>query len=97
LHYFVPHKPRFPAVLCAKRSKLPGKSNCIIPWADNALLARKLYDDYGVITRCGLHCSPLAHQCAGSFPGGSLRFSFGFETTEAEIDAALRALEDLRI
>jgi selenocysteine lyase/cysteine desulfurase len=67
------------------------------PWADNALLARKLYDDYGVITRCGLHGSPLAHQCAGSFPSGSLRFSFGFETTEAEIDTALRALGDVRI
>jgi cysteine desulfurase family protein len=65
------------------------------PWADNALLARKLYDDYGIITRCGLHCAPLAHRCAGSFPGGSLRFSFGFETTEEEIDTALRALEEL--
>jgi selenocysteine lyase/cysteine desulfurase len=65
------------------------------PWADNALLARKLYDDYGIITRCGLHCAPLAHQRAGTFPGGSLRFSFGFETTEAEIDTALKALEEL--
>jgi selenocysteine lyase/cysteine desulfurase len=63
------------------------------PWFDNALLARKLYDDYGIITRCGLHCAPLAHQCAGSFPAGSLRFSFGFETTEEEIDAAVRALD----
>jgi cysteine desulfurase family protein len=62
------------------------------PWFDNALLARKLYDDYGIITRCGLHCAPLAHQCAGTFPAGSLRFSFGFETTEGEIDTALKAL-----
>jgi cysteine desulfurase family protein len=64
------------------------------PWFDNALWARKLYDDYGIITRCGLHCAPLAHQCAGTFPGGTLRFSFGFETTEAEINAALKALEE---
>jgi selenocysteine lyase/cysteine desulfurase len=64
------------------------------PWSDNALLARKLYDDYGIITRCGLHCSPLAHQCAGTFPAGSLRFSFGFETTAEEIDTALGALEE---
>lgn len=64
------------------------------PWFDNALLARKLYDGYGLITRCGLHCAPLAHRCAGTFPGGSLRFSFGFETTEAEINMALKALEE---
>lgn len=64
------------------------------PWSDNALLARKLYDDYGIITRCGLHCAPLAHHCAGTFPAGSLRFSFGFETTEAEIDTALEALAE---
>jgi cysteine desulfurase family protein len=64
------------------------------PWFDNALLARKLYDDYGIITRCGLHCAPLAHQCAGTFPAGSLRFSFGFETTEADINTALKALEE---
>jgi selenocysteine lyase/cysteine desulfurase len=65
------------------------------PWSDNALLARKLYDDYGIITRPGLHCSPLAHRCAGTFPGGSLRLSFGFETTEEEIDTALGALEKI--
>jgi selenocysteine lyase/cysteine desulfurase len=64
------------------------------PWFDNALLAQKLYDDYGIITRCGLHCSPLAHQCAGTFPQGALRFSFGYETTEEEIDTALKALEE---
>jgi selenocysteine lyase/cysteine desulfurase len=63
------------------------------PWFDNALLARKLFDDYRIITRCGLQCSPLAHQCAGTFPGGTLRFSFGFDTTEAEIDQALKGLE----
>jgi selenocysteine lyase/cysteine desulfurase len=64
------------------------------PWFDNALLAQKLYDDYGIITRCGLHCSPLAHQCAGAFPQGALRFSFGYETTAEEVDTALKALAE---
>ncbi|MDR3145374.1 MAG: aminotransferase class V-fold PLP-dependent enzyme [Treponema sp.] len=65
------------------------------PAWDNAVLARRLFDEYGIITRCGLHCSPLAHQSAGTFPEGSLRFSFGYETTEGEIDTAVRALENL--
>ncbi|MDR1950218.1 MAG: aminotransferase class V-fold PLP-dependent enzyme [Spirochaetaceae bacterium] len=65
------------------------------PGLDNARLARRLYDEYGIITRCGLHCSPLAHQSAGTFPEGTLRFSFGYDTTEEEIDIALKALENL--
>jgi selenocysteine lyase/cysteine desulfurase len=65
------------------------------PGWDNALLARRLFDEYGIITRCGLHCSPLAHQSAGTFPEGSLRFSFGYDNTEEEIDTAAGALENL--
>lgn len=63
-----------------------------VPGVDLALLARRLYDDHGIITRSGLHCSPLAHRTAGTFPKGTLRFSFGRETTEEEIDTALAAV-----
>jgi cysteine desulfurase family protein len=65
------------------------------PSHDSAALARRLYEEYGILTRCGLHCAPLAHQCAGTFPAGTLRFSFGPETTPLDIDTALHALETL--
>jgi selenocysteine lyase/cysteine desulfurase len=65
------------------------------PRYDCALLARDLYGEYGVIARPGLHCAPLAHRSAGSYPEGTLRFSFGPETREKDIDAALAALESL--
>jgi cysteine desulfurase family protein len=64
---------------------------------DSAMITQKLYSDYGILTRCGLHCAPLAHQCAGTFPEGTIRFSFGRETTEAQIDAAVTALECLSL
>ncbi|GHV27767.1 class V aminotransferase [Spirochaetia bacterium] len=54
-----------------------------------------LFENHGIITRSGLHCSPLAHKTAGTFPGGTVRFSFGSGTTEAEIDAILEALAGL--
>jgi selenocysteine lyase/cysteine desulfurase len=57
--------------------------------------ALRLFEKYGIITRSGQHCSPLAHKTAGTFPGGTLRFSFGRETTEAEIDTMLEALSAL--
>ncbi|MDR0553484.1 MAG: aminotransferase class V-fold PLP-dependent enzyme [Treponema sp.] len=66
-----------------------------IPGCDAGELARRLFDGWGIITRSGLHCSPLAHKTAGTFPGGTVRFSFGRGTTEAEIDAILEAIADL--
>jgi selenocysteine lyase/cysteine desulfurase len=65
------------------------------PAHDSGVLARDLYDTHGIITRSGLHCSPLAHRTAGTFPEGTVRFSFGWESTEEEIDTALAALEQL--
>ncbi|MDR1232081.1 MAG: aminotransferase class V-fold PLP-dependent enzyme [Spirochaetaceae bacterium] len=55
-------------------------------------ISRQLFEDHGIITRSGLHCSPLAHKTAGTFPTGTVRFSFGRGTTEAEIDTILKAL-----
>ena len=51
--------------------------------------------DYGILTRPGLHCAPLAHQALGTFPQGSVRFSFGYFTTAAEVDAALLAIQKI--
>ncbi|MCL2865394.1 MAG: selenocysteine lyase SclA [Lachnospiraceae bacterium] len=58
-------------------------------------LSFRLYNEYGIMTRSGLHCAPAAHQVAGTFPGGAVRFSFGYDTTEEEIGIAVRALREL--
>lgn len=60
--------------------------------ADQGEAAFRLERDYGILTRSGLHCSPLAHQTFGTYPGGSVRFSFGCFTTAQEVDAALAAI-----
>ncbi|MBN1531226.1 MAG: aminotransferase class V-fold PLP-dependent enzyme [Spirochaetes bacterium] len=52
-------------------------------------------DDRGVRCRAGLHCAPLAHRTIGTFPVGTVRFSFGVYNTEGEIDAALEALREM--
>ncbi|MFZ3110650.1 MAG: aminotransferase class V-fold PLP-dependent enzyme, partial [Rectinemataceae bacterium] len=50
----------------------------------------------GIIVRMGLHCAPAAHRSIGTFSaGGTIRFSPGFFTTEAEIDETIRAMEDI--
>ena len=59
---------------------------------DNAEAAFELEMDYGILTRCGLHCAPSAHKTLDTFPRGTVRFSLGFASTEADIDAALEAI-----
>lgn len=62
---------------------------------DCGILSQQLFERYKIITRSGLHCAPLAHKSIGTFPKGTLRFSFGLYTASDEIDYALSALKAL--
>ena len=42
---------------------------------DNGEMAFRLEQEYGIATRCGLHCAPTAHQTIGTYPQGTVRFS----------------------
>ncbi len=59
-------------------------------------IANRLDKNYGVMVRAGLHCSPWAHKAVGTYPGGSVRFSFGYFNTTDEVDAALSALREIK-
>lgn len=65
------------------------------PQRDNAEVADLLEREFGILTRCGLHCAPSAHKTLGTFPHGVVRFSLGYATTEADVDAALSAIRSL--
>ena len=54
--------------------------------------AFELDDQFGLMTRVGLHCAPSAHMTLGTYPTGTIRFSFGWWNTEAHVDRALDAL-----
>lgn len=61
-------------------------------------LAQTAYEldvQYGIMTRVGLHCAPSAHQTLGTFPTGTIRFSFGWWNTGEEAAQALQALDEL--
>jgi cysteine desulfurase/selenocysteine lyase len=57
-----------------------------------ATVARLLDDEWGVMTRAGLHCSPAAHRSLGTAPEGTLRFSWGCDTSDRDIDIAVEAV-----
>ncbi len=58
-------------------------------------VAYHLSDPYNIMCRAGLHCAPMAHETMGTFPGGTVRFSFGVFNTKEEIDYAVSALEEI--
>ena len=62
---------------------------------DNADVAFQLEEEYGILVRCGLHCAPDAHKTLGTFPEGTVRFSFSEYTTEEEMETALKAIRTL--
>lgn len=63
--------------------------------AELSQAAFELDDRYGIQTRVGLHCAPAAHKTLGSFPTGSIRFSFGWSNTAGDADRALAALSEV--
>ncbi|MCL0036627.1 cysteine desulfurase, partial [Dehalococcoidia bacterium] len=55
-------------------------------------VAMRLEEEYDILCRPGLQCAPIAHKTLGTFPGGTVRVSPGYFTTEDEADIVLRAV-----
>ena len=62
---------------------------------DNAEVSFLLETEYGILTRCGLHCAPDAHRAFGTFPKGTVRFSFSPANTISDMNAAAEAIAKL--
>lgn len=52
-------------------------------------------EKWGILCRPGLHCAPSAHRTLGTFPQGTIRFSFGFFNTADDIHQAVEAIRYL--
>ncbi|MEG1924428.1 MAG: aminotransferase class V-fold PLP-dependent enzyme [Ruthenibacterium sp.] len=84
---------RVPGLFAENKRAAVVSADCI--GKDNAEIAYRLEQEYGILTRCGLHCAPRAHQTIGTFPQGSIRFSFGFWNTPQQVEKALCALQKI--
>ncbi|MDZ4159047.1 MAG: aminotransferase class V-fold PLP-dependent enzyme [Anaerolineaceae bacterium] len=58
-------------------------------------VGQRLDEEFGILCRVGLHCSPAAHRTIGTFPAGTVRFGLGVFNTPAEIETALAAVRSL--
>ena len=62
---------------------------------DSSSLADRLAQDYDIATRAGLHCAPRMHAALGTLERGAVRVSFGWYTTDDEVDAAASAVSEI--
>ncbi len=55
-------------------------------------VGEQLNEACDIMVRTGLHCAPGAHKTLGTFPTGTVRFSFGNFSTKDEVDVAIKAI-----
>ncbi|KMZ52582.1 aminotransferase class V-fold PLP-dependent enzyme [Dorea sp. D27] len=62
---------------------------------DNSIITFRLEQEYGIMTRVGLHCAPMAHKSLHTYPQGTVRFAFGTDNKIEEIDCCVSAFREL--
>src|SRR5690606_32817927 len=63
---------------------------------DPTELAMVLESNYGILTRPGIHCAPLAHRALGTLEqGGTTRFSFSPFLSKQDVKFATDALAEI--
>lgn len=55
----------------------------------------RLDEEYDIMCRVGLHCSPAAHKTIGTFPVGTIRFSMSYFNTIEEVGRAILAIKNI--
>jgi cysteine desulfurase/selenocysteine lyase len=55
----------------------------------------RLDEEYGIMSRVGLHCAPAAHRTIGSFPAGTVRFGLSYLNTAPEVQMAVEAVREI--
>jgi cysteine desulfurase / selenocysteine lyase len=55
----------------------------------------RLDEEFGILSRVGLHCAPAAHRTVGTFPEGTVRLALGVGTTREEIASVIEAIKKI--
>jgi len=63
--------------------------------SDSSEVAFILDHSFQIAVRSGFHCSPLAHESAGTMERGAVRASVGYFTTDEEVDRLVQAVKEI--
>lgn len=59
---------------------------------DSVRVANEMSEKYNIAVRGGLHCAPMAHKMLKTEKTGTVRLSFGYFNTKAEVKRAIDAI-----
>ncbi|WP_420832436.1 aminotransferase class V-fold PLP-dependent enzyme [Paenibacillus periandrae] len=62
---------------------------------DSSEVAFILDQTFNIAVRAGYHCTPLAHEAAGTLERGAVRASVGYFTTGEEVDRLVAAVKEI--
>ncbi|MDF2720760.1 MAG: aminotransferase class V-fold PLP-dependent enzyme [Paenibacillus sp.] len=74
-----------------------GIASFVMDCADSSEVAYTLDHQFNIAVRAGYHCTPLAHEAAGTTKTGAVRASIGYFTTDHEIEQFLSAVRELSV
>lgn len=74
-----------------------GIASFLLEGADPSEVAFILDQSFQIAVRSGYHCTPLAHEAAGTTATGAVRASIGYYTTDTEIDEFIAAVKEISL
>jgi len=96
--YFLEQAKQLPGVKIAGKQGIENRVAVVsldFPGQDNAVVAFRLEQEYGIMTRVGLHCAPMAHKSLHTYPQGTVRFAFSADNKIEEIESCISAFREL--
>ncbi|MGD0752008.1 MAG: aminotransferase class V-fold PLP-dependent enzyme [Anaerolineales bacterium] len=71
--------------------------SCTVAGQRVSQVGLRLDEEFGILTRVGLHCAPSAHKTVGTFPEGTIRLAPGIFTSPDDIRAVIAAFENIAV
>lgn len=60
-----------------------------------SVIGNRLFEQYGIEVRTGLHCAPLAHQTLNTYPSGSVRIAPSIYHTVSDLAYLIKSIHDV--
>lgn len=93
--YLLENIGKIPSIKLYSQKNASGIVSFEVIGRDSNEIGDILFDEYGIATRAGLHCAPLAHDYMGTITNGLVRVSLSAENTIDECEIFLNALKNI--
>jgi cysteine desulfurase family protein len=69
--------------------------SCTVAGQHVSQVGLRLDEEFGILSRVGLHCAPSAHRTVGTFPEGTIRLAPGIFTSPDDIRTVVGAFKNI--